>query len=130
MSHRNIIKLRDLVKDGETVAFIMNCVHGHTLKELLESNGKLSDRQIRDVFFQLLDALSYVHQYGLVHRDVKHSNFMLDHQNNLFLMDFGIAKIMDATSVEYTSTGTSAQLGMPIYMSAEQLAETRNVTFS
>jgi serine/threonine protein kinase len=130
MSHRNIIKVRDLVEDGETVAFIMDRVHGQTLKDLLESNGKLFDSQIRDVFLQLLDALSYVHQYGLVHRDVKPSNFMLDYQNNLSLMDFGIAKIMDASSAEYTSTGTGAQLGTPMYMSPEQVAETRNVTFS
>jgi serine/threonine protein kinase len=130
MSHRNIIKVRDLVEEEHTVAFVMDCVHGQTLKDLLESNGKLSDSQIRDIFLQLLDALSYVHQYGLVHRDVKPSNFMMDHQNNLFLMDFGIAKIMDATSAEYTITGTGAQLGTPMYMSPEQVTETRNVTFS
>lgn len=130
MNHKNIVKVRDLVEDGDVVAFVMDCVQGQTLKKLLDSKGKLSDDEIKAIFLQLLDALSYVHEYGLVHRDVKPSNFMLDHQNTLYLMDFGIAKTIDLKSAEYTITGTNTQLGTPMYMSPEQVAETHNVTYS
>lgn len=130
MNHKNIVKVRDLVEDGDLVAFVMDCVQGQTLKKLLDSRGKFSDYEIKEIFLQILDALSYVHEYGLVHRDVKPSNFMLDHQNTLYLMDFGIAKTMDIKSAEYTITGTNAQLGTPMYMSPEQVTETHNVTHS
>jgi len=57
MSHSNIIKVIDLIDDGDTVAFVMEYVEGKTLKELLEQNGKINDEELKNIFIQMLDAV-------------------------------------------------------------------------
>jgi serine/threonine protein kinase len=128
MSHPNIIKVTDLLDEGDTVAFVMEHIDGETLKEYLDRKGKLGDDEIRNIFSQMLDAVGYVHEQGLVHRDIKPSNFMIDKKGKVKLLDFGIAKNTDASSAEYTQTGTGMQMGTPMYMSPEQITETKSVT--
>ena len=130
MSHPNIVKVTDLIDDGETVAFVMEYVEGETLKEYIERKGKLSDDEIKSIFSQMLDAVGYVHEQNLVHRDIKPSNFMVSPKGIVKLMDFGIAKNTDASSAEYTQTGTGVQMGTPMYMSPEQIKSTKEVTFA
>ena len=128
MTHPNIIKVTDLIDDGDTVAFVMEYVEGETLKEYLERKGKLNDEEIKSLFSQILVAVKYVHEQNLIHRDIKPSNFMLDKRNDVKLMDFGIAKNTDVSNSEYTQTGTGVQMGTPMYMSPEQITETKSVT--
>ena len=128
MSHSNIIKVTDLIDDGEMVAFVMEYVEGETLKEYIERKIKLTDEEIQSIFAQMLDALGYVHEQNLVHRDIKPSNFMVDPKGKVKLMDFGIAKNTDVNAAEYTQTGTGMQMGTPMYMSPEQITETKSVT--
>jgi serine/threonine protein kinase len=128
MSHPNIIKVTDLIDDNDTVAFVMEHVEGETLKEFIDRKGKLIDDEIKSIFSQMLDAVGYVHGQNLVHRDIKPSNFMIDDNGNVKLMDFGIAKNMDENSAEYTHTVTGAQMGTPMYMSPEQITDSKSVT--
>jgi serine/threonine protein kinase len=128
MSHPNIIKVTDLIEEGDTVAFVMEYIEGQTLKEYLDRKRKLNDAEIKNMFSQMLDAVGYVHEQNLVHRDIKPSNFMLDKKGNIKLMDFGIAKNMDVTSSDYTHTGTNQNMGTPMYMSPEQIKSTKDVT--
>jgi uncharacterized protein (TIGR02145 family) len=128
MSHPHVIRVSDLIDEGDTVAFVMEYVEGETLKEYIERKGKLTDAEIKDIFSQMLDAVGYVHEQKLVHRDIKPSNFMLDKNGKVKLMDFGIAKTLDSTAAEYTQTGTGMQMGTPMYMSPEQITETKSVT--
>jgi serine/threonine-protein kinase len=128
MSHPNIIKVTDLIEEGDTVAFVMEYVEGETLKDYIDRKGKLSNEEIKNLFTQMLDAVGYVHEQNLVHRDIKPSNFMLDKKGRIKLMDFGIAKITDTFSAEYTQTGTGVLMGTPMYMSPEQITETKSVT--
>ena len=128
MSHPNIVRVTDLIEEEETVAFVMEYIDGETLKEYLERKGKLSAEEIKTIFSQMLEAVGYVHEQNLVHRDIKPSNFMIDKKGKVKLMDFGIAKNTDATSAEYTQTGTGMQMGTPMYMSPEQITETKSVT--
>jgi serine/threonine protein kinase len=128
MSHPNIIKVTDLIDKEDTVAFVMEYIEGETLKEYLERKGKLSDAEIKDLFLQMLDAVGYVHKQKLVHRDIKPSNFMINREGQIKLMDFGIAKTTDSSAAEYTQTGTGVQMGTPMYMSPEQITETKSVT--
>jgi serine/threonine protein kinase len=128
MSHPNIVKVTDLIEEDDNVAFVMEYIEGETLKDYLERKGKLSNDEIKTIFSQMLDAVGYVHEQNLVHRDIKPSNFMIDNKGKVKLMDFGIAKNTDATSSEYTQTGTGMQMGTPMYMSPEQITESKSVT--
>ena len=130
MSHSNIIKVTDLIDDGEMVAFVMEYVEGETLKEYIERKIKLTDEEIQSIFVQMVEAVGYVHKQNLVHRDIKPSNFMVDKKGKVKLMDFGIAKNTDANAAEYTQTGTGMQMGTPMYMSPEQVKSTKEVSFA
>jgi serine/threonine protein kinase len=127
MNHPNVIKVTDLIDDGEFVAFVMEYAEGQTLKEYLESKGKNSDQEIKRLFTQMLAAVGYVHEQGFVHRDIKPSNFMINKKGDIRLLDFGIAKNTDITSAEYTMTGTTQNMGTPIYMSPEQIKSSKDV---
>ncbi len=128
MSHPNIIKVTDLIDEGDTVAFVMEYIEGETLKEYIDRKGRLLDEEVRSIFTQMLEAVGYVHEQNLVHRDIKPSNFMVDKKGKVKLMDFGIAKNTDQNSSEYTLTGTGMQMGTPMYMSPEQIKSTKEVT--
>jgi serine/threonine protein kinase len=128
MTHSNMVRVTDLIEEGDVVAFVMEYIEGETLKEHLERRGKLRDDELINIFSQMLEALNYVHEQQLVHRDIKPSNFMLDKNGNIKLLDFGIAKTLDANALEYTQTSTGMQMGTPMYMSPEQIAETKSVT--
>ena len=128
MSHPNIIKVSDLIDEGDTVAFVMEYIEGETLKDYLERKGKLNDDDLKVIFTQILAAVGYVHEQGLIHRDIKPSNFMISPKGQVKLLDFGIAKNTDTNSAEYTQTSTSQQMGTPMYMSPEQVNETKSVT--
>ena len=128
MSHPNIVKVSDLIDEVSTAAFVMEYVEGESLKEYVDKKGKLSNEEIVSYYSQILDAVDYVHKQNLVHRDIKPSNFMIDLEGKVKLMDFGIAKTTDSFSAEYTQTGTGVQMGTPMYMSPEQITETKSAT--
>jgi serine/threonine protein kinase len=128
MSHPNIIKVTDLIDEGDTVAFVMEYIQGESLKEYLNNKGKLSEDKIKDIFSQMLDGVGYVHEQNLVHRDIKPSNFMISQNGQIKLLDFGIAKNTDKQSSDYTQTGTAQSMGTPMYMSPEQVKSTKDVT--
>ncbi len=128
MKHPNIVRVTDLIDAGDVVAIAMEYIEGETLKDYLNHQGNLNDFEIAELLVQMLDALDYVHQNRLVHRDVKPSNFILSKDGVLKLLDFGIAKNLDAASLDYTSTGTTQQMGTIMYMSPEQVKSTKDVT--
>jgi serine/threonine protein kinase len=127
MNHPRIIRVTQIIEEKEEVAFVMEYLKGQSLKEFIESRDNISANEIVGLFLQMLDALNYVHQQKLVHRDIKPSNFMLTADGELKLLDFGIAKNND-NNAEYTSTSASYQMGTPMYMSPEQINDSRNVT--
>lgn len=128
LNHNNIIKVGHLLDKGDIVAFEMEYIEGETLKEYIDKMGGLSNEELVQIMTQTLDALEYVHQNKLVHRDVKPSNFMIDKNGTVKLLDFGIAKNMDENSKDHTATGTHQQMGTLLYMSPEQVKSTKDVT--
>jgi serine/threonine protein kinase len=128
LAHPNIIKVTDLIEEDDYVAFIMEYVEGESLKQLLDRKGKLNDKEIIDLFSQMLAAVQYVHENDLVHRDIKPSNFMVNKNDTVKLLDFGIAKNLNSASAEYTITEKHQIMGTVMYMSPEQVKSTKDVS--
>lgn len=117
LQHVHILPVHDFgTEDGYTF-IVMPFVQTGTVAGLLEKKP-LPLKQIRKIITQVGDALAYAHSRGLVHRDVKPTNILIDEIGNCLLTDFGIAKIVEGTT-KFTQTG--AILGTPAYMSPEQI---------
>ena len=95
---------------------VMQFVQGETLRQRIEREPRLSLQEILEIFRQLLGALDYSHSRGVIHRDIKPANIMLTPEGVVKLMDFGIAKLVDAG---ISLSGVVA--GTPSYMSPEQI---------
>lgn len=121
LSHPNIVQVYDAGEDefeGREISYIvMEYVPGGDLKELIDEKGPLSDGEISRIGAGAAAALDHAHGRGVVHRDVKPHNILLDDNGSPRLTDFGIARALDATQV--TRTGT--YLGTAAYSSPEQL---------
>lgn len=128
MNHPNVIKVTDLIDAGDIVAFVMEYIDGQTLEKYIEEKGKLGDSEIESFFNQMIASLEYIHSQGFIHRDIKPSNFMITKNNEIKLLDFGIAKNTNDGAVDYTKTGLMQQMGTPLYMSPEQIKNTSEVT--
>ncbi len=118
ISHRNVVRTHDL-GESEGVLFVtMEYVDGIDVRELLNTRGKLSVASALALGRQLAAALAVAHDAGVIHRDVKPENALIDGDGVLKVMDFGIARLAEATSAR---TQSGLIVGTPAYMAPEQL---------
>lgn len=116
VTHRNIIRIFDL-GHAEGMRFItMEYIEGEDLSSVLEKRTKLPAAEAVAIMIQVARGLEAAHAEGVVHRDLKPQNIMIDAQGKCSVMDFGIARSVDASSM----TRTGALMGTPTYMSPEQ----------
>lgn len=122
--HANIVQITDMGIEGERFPYyVMELLSGQSLRDKLKARGRLKTIETIDIFIQLAEALAFVHDGGIIHRDIKPDNIMLEtsgSQNQILvkLVDFGISKIV--TDDGYSLTSTGEIFGSPIYMSPEQ----------
>jgi serine/threonine-protein kinase len=117
LNHPNIVTIHSFEIVGDQHFIVMEYVEGDNLGEVLDQRGPLPIEDSTSVVLQMVDALAYAHANGIVHRDVKPSNVMIDSSAKVKITDFGIAKILGDTKL--TRTGTGA--GSIHYMSPEQI---------
>jgi serine/threonine-protein kinase len=117
LEHPHILPVFDYGEENGILYFAMRYLDTGTLKDKLLSET-LSLDEVNNIFIQLAGALGYAHAQGVVHRDLKPANVLVDANGNLFLTDFGIAKILESASPSLTQT--SAVMGTPTYISPEQ----------
>ena len=119
LSHANIVGLLDYKERKDGLFLIMEYVEGMQLDQHIKNvSGPIPKEDLIKLFNQILDAIGYAHKKGLIHRDIKPSNIMLTKDNEIKVLDFGIAKLQDDDK-ELTKTGV--QVGTASYMSPEQV---------
>lgn len=120
LSHINIVNVFDIGEDlykGERIHYIvMEYVDGQTLKDLIVNEKRLSNPDIIDYSIQIAQALKTAHQAGIIHRDIKPQNILIDNYGLLKVTDFGIARVSSNATITYTSS----ILGTVHYISPEQ----------
>jgi eukaryotic-like serine/threonine-protein kinase len=118
ITQKNVIRIFDL-GEADGVKFItMEFIDGKDLTSLIKEKGRLSFEQCADVIYQACTALDAAHSEGVVHRDLKPQNIMVEKSGRIIVMDFGIARTMEQGG---GMTQTGALLGTPDYMSPEQV---------
>ncbi len=117
LSHPNIVIVYDVDDQADFSYLVMEYLEGHDLKQVLEREHRLDCGRALEIVAQVCSAMEYAHRAGVFHRDVKPSNIMLLEQDEVKVMDFGIAKISNYLSL----TQTGRVLGTPSYMAPEQI---------
>ena len=125
LQHPNIIPVLDVFQVDNQNCLVMELIDGSSLDSLLESQPQhlMEASKAVPILQDLLNALNYAHQQGVIHRDVKPSNVLLDKAGRAHLIDFGIALAIG----EARRTRTGQAIGTPHYMSPEQIIRPREV---
>jgi eukaryotic-like serine/threonine-protein kinase len=116
ITHKNVVRIYDLGEADGVKYITMEYVHGEDLKSILGEAGKFPPSEAVSVMQQICRALDACHSEGVIHRDLKPSNVMRDKSGRVLVMDFGLARPVDAVGL----TQTGAVLGTLEYMSPEQ----------
>jgi serine/threonine-protein kinase len=127
LSHPNIVPIYTVDEQEQLVFFVMAYVSGDNLAKRLHERGVLTIDETRKVLREVADALAYAHDRGVVHRDIKPDNILLDAVTGRpMVTDFGIARAMDSSG-DSRLTATGMAIGTPAYMSPEQAAGEREI---
>ncbi len=118
LSHPNIIPIYAVREVDGLLFFVMKVVEGTSLDAVIKEVGPMPLPMVEALFAQAAGALGYAHRRGVVHRDVKPANILLDNEGWVVVTDFGIAKVAESSAL----TMTGVAVGTPTYMSPEQCA--------
>jgi hypothetical protein len=117
ITHKNVCRVYEFNRVGGVAYTSMEFVEGESLRSVLNRFGGLPQRKAADLALQICSGLKEAHAQGIVHRDLKPENVMIDGQGNVKIMDFGIARSMEAGT-----RLTGSMVGTPAYMAPEQVA--------
>jgi tetratricopeptide (TPR) repeat protein len=117
ITHKNVLRVYDL-GESEGIKFLtMQVVEGDDLATLLRREGRLPPDRLLSIFGQICAGLAAAHEQGVIHRDLKPQNVMIDRSDRVYLTDFGLARLQESSGL----TEVGAVLGTPSYMSPEQV---------
>jgi len=117
ITHKNVCRMHDLNEEEGTPYITMEYVPGEDLKSMIRMTGQLSAGRAVSIAKQICEGLAEAHRLGVVHRDLKPRNIMIDKEGNARIMDFGIARSLKAEGI----TSDGIMVGTPEYMSPEQV---------
>jgi serine/threonine-protein kinase len=124
LSHPNIIPIYAVKERDGLLCIVMKFVAGRPLDDILAELGPLPIPMVQAILAQVAGALDYAHRQGVIHRDVKPANILIDDEGWAIVTDFGIARVAESTGL----TTTGATVGTPTYMSPEQCLSDGTIT--
>jgi serine/threonine protein kinase len=128
LSHPNIVPIYTVDERDGVVYFVMGLVEGGSVGDRLRGTGAMGIDETRRIVREVADALAYAHRMGVVHRDIKPDNILLDATTGRAMVtDFGIARAASEEGDGTRLTGTGVVIGTPAYMSPEQCAGDREI---
>lgn len=119
LRHPNIVRVLDVAIANPTTYMAMEFINGGDLQQLIREKRSLDQKLTAEIGEKLANALFHAHRQSIIHRDMKPANVLLDHQNEPYITDFGLAKQVEDSSRGLTKTGDF--LGTPVYMAPEQI---------
>jgi len=126
LDHPNVVKLYDFGERDGLFFLLLEFVDGPNLRTLMKQ-GLLEPKQALAIVPQMCEALQFAHDEGIVHRDVKPENVLLDAKGRVKIADFGLAKLVDADTRDVSLTEVDQIVGTPHYMAPEQIRGSREV---
>src|SRR5436190_6082753 len=121
LNHPNIVQVYDFGTEGELAYIVMEFIQGRELKDMLDAKEPLELGKIFKLMGELLGALDFAHEAGVIHRDVKPANVMIDTAGHAKLADFGVSRVTETEGDQGEATRAGAMVGTPSYMSPEQI---------
>jgi eukaryotic-like serine/threonine-protein kinase len=118
LNHPHIVQVHDFGEEGEVAYLVLEFIRGRELKSYFDKSERFDMKDVVRIMGELCEALDYAHKAGIVHRDVKPGNVMLDPEMRVKLTDFGVARIQESGAA-MTQAGT--MVGTPAFMSPEQI---------
>ena len=113
LHHKSIVKILETFESEKYILIIMEYISGGNLQNFVKKRRKLTEKTAKILFKQIIEGIQYIHSQGIVHRDIKLENILLDLNNNIKICDFGVGKIIKPESILYDQCGT------PVYMAPE-----------
>lgn len=126
LNHPNIVAVYDFGQAGGHYFLTMEFVDGMNLRQL-EHSKKLTPEEALVITPKICDALQYAHEEGVVHRDIKPGNILIDRKGRVKIADFGLAKLLGQDARDVSLTGDQSIMGTPHYMAPEQMTSTKTV---
>jgi serine/threonine-protein kinase len=118
LNNPRIVAVFDSGEDGAESYIVMELVSGHTLRQVLQTGREIPESESIAIVMEILEALEYSHEQGIIHRDIKPGNIMITDSGKVKVMDFGIARALD--DIGATMTNTWNVVGTAQYLSPEQ----------
>ncbi|MGM9928894.1 MAG: Stk1 family PASTA domain-containing Ser/Thr kinase [Bacillus sp. (in: firmicutes)] len=116
LAHPNIVSIYDVGEENDIYFIVMEYVKGYTLKQYIQQHHHIPIEKSMSIMEQITSAIEHAHQHGIIHRDIKPQNILIDENGHVKITDFGIATALSATTI----TQTNAVLGSVHYLSPEQ----------
>jgi serine/threonine-protein kinase len=117
LNHPNIITIHEISEHDDQIFIVMEYVDGKSLRELITDEQPLHHEKVTDIILQICEGLIKAHQADIVHRDIKPENILIDSDNRVKILDFGLAKLKGVSKL----TKDTSTLGTIYYMSPEHL---------
>ncbi|TVR10200.1 MAG: serine/threonine protein kinase [Planctomycetota bacterium] len=125
LQHPHLIAVHDVDESSDMIFFSMELVDGKSLKNIIRERGHLHEGEALAIVRQCLEGLRYAHDKGLIHRDIKPDNIMINSMGQVKIADLGLARLQEAE--DRNATGSGSFMGTPHYMAPEQSRDAHTV---